>query len=43
LCVCVYIFSIGTVQNLDSGLWTGLNNGLHIWTKISVTRGQRSH
>lgn len=43
LCVCVYIFSIGTVQNLDSGMWTGLNNGLHNWTKISVTRGQRSH
>jgi len=37
----------GTVQNLDSrldrGLDSALNNGLKIWTRISIARGQRSH
>jgi len=32
-----------TVQNLDSGLDSGvdseINNGLDIWTKVSIARG----
>jgi len=30
--------AMGTVQNMDSGL----NNGLDIWTRILIPRGQRS-
>ena len=36
-----------TVQNLDSildrGLDSALNNGLKIWTRVSIARGQWSH
>ena len=38
---------LGTVQNLDSrldrGLDSALNNGLKIWTRVSIARGQWSH
>ena len=32
--IVVYMYELegGTLQNLDSGLWTGLNNGFNIQT-----------
>jgi len=32
----------GVFQNIPGALDSGLNNGVDIWTKILIARGQRS-